>query len=555
MTSGSMAVRGILLSALCLWSLGVTANDTIRNRMGALELDFPASALGRMLSADSVLPDFYRHRDYALAWSRSEDKDALLDAIAQSEQHGLSPSDYHFTQLSRFAGVRPSDLDAETLADLDMLLTDAALKLASHLAYGKVDPETLQSGHAVARSGQAVADSLAEALASQDVAAGFARFAPNQSDYRKLSEARARIHDLSGEPWPPVPAGPTIRPGMEDERMPLIRQKLQMLGDLPLVGVETGQQGDVVYDGHLVVAVRQFQGRHGLEDDGLIGDGTLAALNVGPSERLTQIDANLERWRWLPDQLGDTHILVNVAGYDLRLVRGNNVVMRSRVIVGRPLRPTPLFSDSIRHLVFNPSWTVPRTIMIEDQLPVIRQNPGYLESMGFSLYRGWGPDRQPVDPASVDWWSLSEDYFPYQLIQEPGPGNALGQVKFMFPNQFDVYLHDTPARHLFRQSQRSFSSGCIRVENSLELARHLLESQSGWSGERLQRVLESRELTTVYLQNPVPVHLEYWTAWVDEAGTLQFREDIYQHNGAVTAALETSLDPGAGIQMHQASAR
>ena len=555
MTSGSKAVRGIFLSVICLWSLCGHTNDVIRSRMGAIDLDFPVSALGRMLSTENALSHFYRQRDYTLAWTRPADRAALLNVIAASERHGLTPSDYHFSRLQRMVGLAANGagaLDDETLAELDMLLTDSALLLASHLLHGKVNPDSLTPERVTGARGHMAGQRLAQGLEQQEVEAALQRLAPSGPGYQRLLLARDSVDALQGATWPAIADGTTIRPGAGDTRLPLIRQRLTLLGDHPLPVSHSSAGSE--YDSTLVSAVKRFQARHGLDTDGLIGTSTVAALNLTPAERLAQIDANLERWRWLPEESTGTQVVVNVAGFELRMVQQGEVVFRSRVIVGRPFRPTPLFHDSIRQLVFNPSWTVPRSIMIEDQLPVIRQNPDYLRNSGFSLYRGWGPDREPVNPDNVDWWALSEDYFPFQLIQEPGPGNALGQVKFMFPNEFDVYLHDTPARHLFSRSQRSFSSGCIRVEDSLELAQRLLANQRGWSAERVNSVLSSRQLTKVYLEDPVPVRLEYWTSWVDENGALHWRDDIYQHNGELIAALATSIDAGAGIQIHHASA-
>jgi murein L,D-transpeptidase YcbB/YkuD len=274
-------------------------------------------------------------------------------------------------------------------------------------------------------------------------------------------------------------------------------------------------------------ALPTFQARHGLEPDGVIGRQTFAALNKLPVERIRQLDASLERWRWLPEDLGDTFVLVNIAGFEMTMVRAGEEILRQRVIVGRPYRQTPVFSDRIRYLVFNPTWTVPRKLMVEDQLPIIRSDPGYLERMNFKVYRGWGANRVEVDPATIDWHTLSANNFPYQLVQEPGPMNALGQIKFMFPNQYDIYLHDTPGQALFGRAERTLSSGCIRVERPFELAERLLEGNSSWSRANIDRAIELRDPVNAMLRTPIPVHLQYWTVWVDHSGTIQFRNDIY----------------------------
>ncbi|MEX2473945.1 murein L,D-transpeptidase [Marinobacter sp.] len=552
MASGKVAAKGILLAALGLWSAGSVGNGIVRERMEAIDLDFPVSALGVILSADTAVSSFYRERDYTLAWSRDVDREGLLSAIKTSARHGLSPADYHDSRLSRYDTSDLDQLDSDTRASLDLLMTESALKLASHLLDGKVNPETLKTGDFANRHQRRTDDILTRILADGEVAEELDRLAPSQPGYRQLMDARSRINRLFGTLWEPIPAGTTIRPDNTDPRLPSIRQRLITLGDLTNPENAEQQGLEAYYDGELVTAVKRFQARHGLDNDGLIGQDTMAMLNLPPTERLSRIDATLERWRWLPDDLGDTYIVVNIAGFELRLVKDNADVLTTRVIVGRPSRQTPVIRDRIRHLVFNPNWTVPRTIMIEDQLPVIRQNPDYLNAMDISVYRGWGPDREPVDPDTVDWSTLHENYFPFQLVQEPGPRNALGQVKFMFPNQFDVYLHDTPARGLFSRSQRSLSSGCIRVEDAFGLATALLANANGWTRERIREIVESRSLTTVHLDKPVPIHLEYWTAWVDGSGTLQMRNDLYNHNPQLTLALETPLE--SGLMIRQASA-
>ncbi|WP_228257324.1 L,D-transpeptidase family protein [Marinobacter sp. NP-4(2019)] len=533
-------MRVLLCLLVCLWSLVSVANDAIRERMEAVHQGFTISALGEPLLALNALPEFYSHREYALAWNRDEDREVLLDTIREAGRHGLKPSDYHYNVLATFAARSPEDLVPEARADLDLLLSDSLLLLTSHLLHGKVNKDSMEAEWTASRQAENVAKIVTQALEHQQIHTLIDRLTPSSSDYRQLLTAREFLQSLLAIPWEPIAGGPTIRPGMTDDRLPLIRQRLIALGDLmPTISLEE-QIIESHYSDRLEAAVTRFQARHGLATDGLIGRRTLASLNITPREKLVQLDANLERWRWLPEDLGDTYIIVNIAGFELRMVKEGKEVLKTRVIVGRPYRQTPVFSDRIRYLVFNPTWTVPRSIMIEDQLPTIRRDPDYLQTMDFTVYRGWGADRERVDPETIDWWLLSKNNFPFQLVQEPGPRNALGRVKFMFPNKFDIYLHDTPARSLFSHSKRTFSSGCIRVEEPFRLASLLLEGQDGWSRERIERVVNSRELTTVYLKEPVPVHLEYWTTWVDGDGTLHFRNDIYERNPRLIARLTES---------------
>ncbi|WP_297792490.1 L,D-transpeptidase family protein [uncultured Marinobacter sp.] len=529
-------MRVVLLLVLSLWSFGSLANDEIRERMEAIHQGFTISALGEPLLALDALSEFYSHRDYALAWHRDKDREALLDTINAAKRHGLTPSDYHYNLLATFAARSPDDLGPEARADLDLLLTDSLLLLTSHLLHGKVNRDSLEAEWTANRQVQRIDEIVSQALEYQQIPTLIDRLTPSQSGYQQLLTAREFLQSLLSIPWEPIVDGPTIRPGMIDNRLPLIRQRLIALGDLmPTISLEE-QVIERRYTDRVVAAVTRFQARHGLATDGLIGRGTLASLNISPQEKLAQLDANLERWRWLPE-LGDTYIIVNIAGFELRMIRKGEEILKTRVIVGRPYRQTPVFSDRIRYLVFNPTWTVPRTIMTEDQLPAIRRDPDYLQKMDFTVYRGWGADRVRVDPETVDWWLLSENNFPFQLVQEPGPHNALGRVKFMFPNKFDIYLHDTPARSLFSRSERTFSSGCIRVEDPFRLASLLLQGQNGWSRDHIDRVVNSRQQTTVYLKEPVPVHLEYWTTWVDEDGTLHYRNDIYERNPRLISKL------------------
>ncbi len=518
------------------------ANDAIVQRIEALQAGFPVKVLEQPLMARRALASFYSARAYNAAWTHPDTRQALITAVERAADEGLNPDDYHASALVQLHARAEAEASEELQADLDVLFSDAFLMLGSHLLEGKVNPQTIHAEWTADRRKREMAPILAEALSHGDIAGALETLRPSHPAYRSLMDARRFLADLRGQPWPTLSSGPAIRPGDRSDRLPGVRERLQALAFLPDNAADAGEPADATwYDAELEGVITLFQARHGLEPDGIIGRGTLAALNLIPLERIHKIDASLERWRWLPESLGDTHVRVNIAGYELVLVENGVEALRSRVIVGRPFRQTPVFSDRIRYLVFNPTWTVPRKLMIEDQLPAIIGDPDYLQRLNMSVYSGWGTDRERIDPSTIDWATLSRNNFPYQLVQEPGPQNALGQVKFMFPNQYDVYLHDTPGRGLFARAERSFSSGCIRVEAAFDLAERLLAGVPGWSRNRIEGVVNASQPVTVMLPTPVPVHIQYWTAWVDEQGKLQFRNDVYQRDARLLAELRKTI--------------
>ncbi|SNC66199.1 Murein L,D-transpeptidase YcbB/YkuD [Marinobacter sp. es.048] len=518
----------------------LAADEAIVARIEAMEAGFPVQVLGSRLMAHKALSAFYGANGYQTVWQSAELRRQLIDSVEQASREGLNPADYHADILSGLA-LRPmSDFSEDLRADLDLLFSDAFLMLSSHMLVGKVNPQTVHAEWTANRRQRQMESVLRDALERSDVTGMLDSLRPADPAYRKLMIARQDLTRLLGQPWLPLASRPTIRPGDRDERLNEIRRRLSLLQE-PAQEATTATD-PLYYDTELESAVIRFQARHGLEPDGLVGRDTLTALNLMPVEQLRQIDATLERWRWLPESLGDTYVLVNIAGFELKMVENGEEVLRKRVIVGQPFRQTPVFSDRIRYLVFNPTWTVPRTLMIQDQLPQILRDPDYLSRLNISVYRGWGADRQKLDPLDVDWSSLNRNNFPYQLVQEPGPRNALGQIKFMFPNQYDVYLHDTPGRGQFTRAERSFSSGCIRVEQPFDLAERLLASAPDWSREKIDRLVSRAEPQTVVLPEPVPVHIQYWTSWVDNDGRLQFRNDLYNRDARLIDQLRGTAD-------------
>ncbi|NIP77755.1 MAG: L,D-transpeptidase family protein, partial [Gemmatimonadetes bacterium] len=334
--------------------------------------------------------------------------------------------------------------------------------------------------------------------------------------------------------WPRLEDGPTLRPGDAGPTLRALRRRLMASGDLAPGGSDGGER----FDAALEAAVRSFQERHGLEPDGVVGPATREALDVPVAARIRQLAANLERWRWMPEELGRRHVLVNIPEFIVEVREDTGVVMRLRAIVGLEYRQTPVFSGRMTHVIFSPYWHVPAGIAVRDKLPSIREDPSYLARQGMTLL-----DRETgrvVDPDAVDWSAIMPAEFTtrYRLRQAPGPLNALGVVKFIFPNPYNVYLHDTPSRELFDRRERTFSSGCIRVERPLELAAYLLREHPSWTGERIRRTVDGRRETRATLTAEVPVHVQYWTAFVDAGERVNYRPDIYDRDAAVATALE-----------------
>lgn len=537
------------------WSPADEVRERIRARIEAGG-DVPGALVadGERIHARAALTRFYEERGFEPAWVGDDGPlaiaDELVSALRVAEGDGLHPDDYHASRISaaiqgarrRAATGRAPDPGSQ--ADLELLATDGFLLLASHLSLGRVDPESLDPKWVANRRDFDGVAALRRGL-EQGVAGTLASFRPGQDGYRELRTAYRRYRDLAAAGgWSPVPEGPRLEAGPRDPRVAALRARLVATGELPPDAAVA--EDPERFDENVDRAVRAFQRRHGLGVDGVVGPATLAALNVPAAERARQIRLNLERWRWLPAELGRRHVLVNAANFELDLVEDGRQVFTSRVVVGKPYRRTPAFTDRITYVVLSPYWHVPHSLAIQDQVPAQRRDPGYFARVGMRVFRGWGDDAAEIDPATIDWNRPWGGSFPYRLRQDPGPQNFLGGVKIMFPNRFNVYLHDTPARELFERSRRDFSSGCIRVENALELTELLLREVPGWDMARIRRSAERGREETVRLPAGVPVHLLYSTAWADPDGTVHFRQDIYDRDPPLAAALGVPPpEPGA----------
>lgn len=487
---------------------------------------------GERLADPELLGIFYQRRGYRPAWQSRAGLEALLAAIRASFAHGLRPADYHLETLEALDGAAPGP---EAGVRLDLLATDAAARLATHLGFGKVDPQKFhESWNFNSRiSVMERVELLERVLAATDPGAALEAQAPDSDYYRGLMRHLAHYRELAAlGGWRQVSAGETLRPGMISARVPELRARLAASGDLAVVSTPADP---LLFDAELEDAVRHFQLRHELLVDGLVGKRTLAAMNVQVEARIDQLRVNLERARWVFRDLEPRFLLVNIARFRVLLLEGGEVRWSTRAVVGRPYRQTPVFRARMTHLELNPTWTVPPTIFREDLLPQIRQDPGVLERRNMQAFT-W--DGQRVDPWNVDWQRVDGDRPPYFVRQAPGPYNPLGRVKFLYPNPYQVYMHDTPERELFRRAERSFSSGCIRIERPLELA-WLLLAGSAEEQQRMEAALRSRETLTIALPRPIPVLTLYGTAVPEEDG-IHFASDVYARDGSLLAALDAS---------------
>ncbi len=505
------------------------------------------SCQGEMICGIQMLPLAYRDRKHLPLWIdaslRLEKAEALANAIDRAGEDGLAPVDYHREAIhellaqicEQYSATGPASVPPEWLADLDLILTDAFLLYGSHLAAGRVNPESLHTDWKINPDDVDLSAALTRAATTGNVNAALERLRPAHNGYRSLRSALAQLRKLeAANGWPLLDDSQTIMPG--DERLVVadLRRRLAVSGDLD----PTGPDDDPLYfDTTLIAAVKRFQQRNGLKTDGIVGRETFGMLNIPVEVRIRQVILNLERWRWLPRTLGARYVIVNTADFDLKLVQNGQVVLQMRVVVGRPARRSPVFSARMTHMVVNPHWNVPRTIAVEDILPEIQKDVAYLAQRGFRVFQSWEVGAPEVDPTGVDWHAFHANRFPFKLRQDPGPYNALGRIKFMFPNPFAVYLHDTPDRDLFNRIQRDFSSGCIRVEAPAVLANFVLAGDEKWVPDALAEAFEEGEPRTIQLKHPVPVHLLYMTAWVDETGRIQFRSDIYDRDRDLSRAL------------------
>ena len=527
----------VLLSGALGPTLRPAAAETLESALQSrfdLEASLPQSEDGQKELL--AMRQFYDGRDFQPAWlgqgGISDKGKALSEILSGSDLDGLLPANY---AASEIAALLQAKAVAE-LAELEFALTRSLVHYGRDLSAGRVQPNKVDSEVFIYPDPVESLNLLTTAAASADLAGYLAGFAPQSKNYARLKAALADYRAIAAKGgWSHLPDGETLKPGMTDPQVALLRRRLVEAGDL-----DPTKAGGKLFDADVETAVKRFQYRHGLEQDAAVGKNTRAALDTPVETRIDQMLLNMERRRWMPDDLGQRYIFVNLADFVLKVVDGPKTIYDSRVVVGKPYHRTPVFSGDMTYVVINPYWHVPPSIARNEILPAVQKDPSYLTRKNFTVLSSWSANATALDPGSIDWKSVSKNGLKYKFRQGSGDGNALGRIKFMFPNQFNVYLHDTPAKSLFSRAVRSFSHGCIRVENPPALAEVVFKGLDGWSLDKINAAIASEKRQTVNLKQSLPVHLTYLTAWVNKDGSVHFRDDIYGRDERLMKALERS---------------
>ena len=502
---------------------------------------------GDPVLAGDLIARVYGDRDYRPAWRRVDALAQLRGLVALAQSEGLPAADYPLAELQALQNRMAGSASPADIASFDLLATELLVRVAYHMRFGKIDPATQDPSWNFKRElrpSRDPAEMLDQLTAEPNVADALARMVPRGWLYERAKQTLSQYRALlAAGGWPSVSDGPVLNASDRGPRVAELRARLRVTGELDGANAADPE----LFDETLSEAVVRFQRHHGLDADGAVGKQTLTAMNVDVAHRIGQLRLTLERGRWIMNELDQRFVLVNIAGFYAALVENRKYLWYTPVQVGTPYRKTPVFRGEMEYLVINPTWVVPPGILRKDILPKLAKDPGYLQEKNFRvLDRSWNP----VDASTIDWSTMSARAFPYIIEQGPGPTNALGRIKFIFPNSHLVFLHDTPSQNLFERASRSFSSGCIRVKDPLELARLLLDDETTWSAKQIQATLDASTTRTVHLREPLPVLLLYWTAdFHPETGEAYFYEDIYSRDAKLLNALNgdvsIKLDPPA----------
>lgn len=540
-TGAALAQEAVTINGVQAMQVVIAPPDSplasiIKDKLNAAY--YGANPSSRTYADAQKLYYFYGARHFDPLWitigtdgtaSFSPNAQKIMGVFRNAATEGFNPDDY----LTPALDVTAAGTDPQKLAALETAFSAATIKYAHDAYLGRVAPQDVSADIDPESKTLDAADVLLQLATSSDPASVLAALDPPEKEFQELKTALAKV-DATPDAPPPisVPPGPTLKPGMTDPRVAILRQRL---------GLPAPDAGANKFDDSVVAAVKSFQQQAGETVDGVVGPATLAALNhTDPKISKEDIVANMERWRWLPHDLGAFHVMVNIPEFRVAVVQNDQPIFSTRVVVGKKDTPTPLFSNSIKEIVVNPYWNVPASIVGKEIAPSMLRNPGYLASQNMQIVSG----SRVIDPGSIDWASVTPANWHYTLRQLPGGGNALGQIKFLFPNDHDVYLHDTPSKSLFSTAVRAYSHGCVRVQNPMDFANALLDAEPGLTVDQLEAMFGQQE-RWVNLKTYVPVHIAYFTVRADDDGTLHSYADIYGHNQRLIDLLEGKALPAA----------
>ena len=544
--------RGLIAGLLLLTTLSGCGPDTQDARK-----TFGAALQAEIGENHPPVTDYYSQRDFKPVWvsldtslfgspSTTQALEELIDAVQQADSHGLLQDNYSLDELQALHDAPPALPEAAAAGEWRAM--QSYLQYAQDFAQGRYSQASADNAWFIPKPPFDHGSQLRQ-LDDSGVSDSLHDLLPQTAEYRRLQRARSNIVDIvDAGGWPTVDAEGLIQPGEHHAAIPDLRRRLSISGELDSAEAQGPAAEDpTLYDPQTVAAFTKFQRRHGIADDGIVGQEARQMLNYPASKRLEQIDANLERLRWLPRDLANDRIMVNIAAYWLVAYRDGEPPLNMPVIVGEEQNQTPAFHDTLEFLEINPYWTVPNSIIVKEMAAEAAQNPTYFSERNMVVQADWPLDSEVLDPSDIDWDNYADPdaNFPNVVRQLPGPDNALGRIKFMFPNKFSIYLHDTPARHLFEKADRTFSHGCIRVGDPIALAGFVLKNTDGWDAARVEETIESREMTRVDLAEAdrLPVYIYYSTAWVDEDDVLYFRPDRYQRDASLMLTLKAGHSP------------
>ncbi len=508
-------------------SPAIAQDNTIANSIEKALMNSTAKAKGpkKRLAA---IRTWYESSKYNPVWIKygvpSVKAKALVKILLAAQEEALSPSDYNAAALSKML----DDGSAEGLARLEIGLSRSLAAYGQHLNAGRVRPKAVNREIIIYPKAMAVNKIMLAAVLTRDLPETLRTFAPQTPRYDRMRKQLAKLRYTSSKGgWVSLPEGLLLKPGMENDAVLTLAHRLGQSGDIKGAVISGNDYNDTLVD-----AVKRFQARMGLEADGVVGPGTLRVLNTPVEHRIRDIELNMERRRWMQNDYGPYYIFVNLADQVLKLVKEEKTIHTALVQVGKPYHRTPVFSDTMEYLELNPYWNVPYSIATKEYLPKLKRNPGVLARQNIEVLLGG----KAVSARSIPWSQYSRAKFPFRLRQKPGKKNALGRIKFMFPNKYNIYIHDTPSKAHFSRASRYFSHGCVRVKDPLALAEVILKSE-GWTRPKIDKIIRSGKRTVKKLKGQIPVHVAYLTAWVNKDGSVHYRNDIYGRDKILTKAL------------------